>query len=69
MTIAESILADNLDDNCVVIDESELMADAADQAKNYRLWLDGDKHARGIFYFADGSVLHIEPCGPTVTFL
>ena len=69
MTIAESILADNLDDNYVVIDESELMADAADQAKHFNLWIDGDKFPRGTFYFADGSVLHIEPCGPTVTFL
>lgn len=66
MTIAESILADNLDDNCVVIDESELMADCADACTESTVWQDADGYTRGSYMFADGSWMYIVPSGPEV---
>lgn len=62
MTIARTILDANLDDNCVVIDENELMADAADACTSCQVWTDIDGFAHGIYYFADGSTLIVDPC-------
>jgi len=68
MTIAQSILADNLDDNNVVIDESELMADCADACTDSTVWQDADGHTRGSYTFADGSKLNLNPCGPEAAY-
>jgi hypothetical protein len=61
MTIARTILDANLDDN-IVIDENELMADAADACTSCQVWTDIDGFAHGIYYFADGSTLIVDPC-------
>ena len=65
MTIAQSILDANLDDN-IVIDENELMADAADACTECTVWVDQDGYNRGSYIFSDGSWLYVTPCGPEV---
>jgi len=65
MTIARTILDANLDDN-IVIDENELMAEAADACIDASIWKDEDGYTRAIYIFSDESRLYIRPCGPEV---
>ena len=64
MTIAQDIIDDNVTSNGWVIDENELMADAADLCISCKVWIDEYGYNNGNYYFADGSVLNVNPCGP-----
>lgn len=60
-TQAQAILAYNLTEDCVVIREAKLMADAADSCVNYTYQTGQNGETFACYYFEDNSKLVVEP--------